>query len=131
MLKVKSKAIWVLIAAIVVAGSVIVTRNTLVKKNELTGVVTSKFTDCEGGIELDEQGRAVPIKQVSCDGGSYITIDRGQSFITSTGRVPPDLAYSVDVTKIKVGDRVTVRYIKDSEGNKKLNCDRCGVTRQN
>jgi hypothetical protein len=94
----------------------------------LSGTVTSKFTDCVGGQEMDKQGNISRIQEVSCDGGSTITVDYKDSFVTSTGLVRPEASYSVDVSKIKVGDKVIVHYTTDLEGYKTLNCKSCGVS---
>lgn len=96
-------------------------------QSTITGTVTSKFTDCVGGEEISKSGIITPIKDVSCDGGSTITIDYKDIFITSTGEVLPNDSYSIDVSSIKVGDRVKVRYVTNSAGYKSLNCKSCGV----
>jgi len=100
------------------------------QEGSMSGVVTSKFTDCVGGEKLDTNGKIVPIDQVSCDGGSTITLDHKNTFITATGYVRPEYAYKKDVSSIKVGDKVLVRYMTDSQGNKSLNCESCGVTKE-
>lgn len=101
------------------------------KSGELSGIVTRKFTDCSGGEEMDRQGSITPIRQVSCDGGSTITVDYNKTLITATGMTAPGYAYAVDVSTIKVGDKVLVRYTMDNEGGMSLNCKKCGVTPQN
>jgi hypothetical protein len=98
--------------------------------HSISGTVTSKFTDCVGGEEMNPQGNITPIRSVSCDGGSTITIDFKHSFVTATGLVAPGNAYSKDVSKVKVGDSVIVHYTTDSQGYKSLNCNSCGVSRQ-
>ncbi len=77
---------------------------------------------------MDKNGNITPIKIVSCDSGSTITIDFKDTFATSTGLVAYG-SFSVNVSSIKVGDRVRVRYINDSNGYRSLNCNDCGVQR--
>lgn len=102
----------------------------------IIGVVTSKFTDCEGGEEMDEDGNIVPITEISCDGGSLITVSyrekesvtsTKETFVTATGYVPEDMAYSIDVTHINVGDSVVVKYQIDENDYKTLGCEGCTV----
>lgn len=99
-------------------------------------MVTSKFTDCVGGEEMDEEGNIVPITEISCDGGSLITvaykenessITSKETFVTSTGMVPEDMAYSIDVTHINIGDTVVVKYQIDENDYKTLGCEGCTV----
>ena len=131
MTKVNKKVLF-LLASIAIICAVIALflfgRNDLLNQNTATGLVTSKLTDCVGGEELDRNGNLAPIKEVSCDGGSTITIDYKDTFVTTTGLVASG-GYSVDVSSIKAGDRVKVRYVTDSEGHKSLNCKGCGVTK--
>lgn len=96
----------------------------------LTGIVTRKFTDCSGGEEMDSRGNISAIEEpISCDGGSTITIDYKETFVTTSGFVPQDMAFSTDVSSIRVGDKVTVRYAEDLDGQKSLNCVSCSVTK--
>jgi hypothetical protein len=94
------------------------------------GVVTRKFTDCVGGEEMDKSGRISKITEISCDGGSTITIDGNTSFITSTGNVLQNTSYSVDVSSIAVGDTVVVKYAQDANGYRTLGCKGCSVTKK-
>lgn len=94
------------------------------------GTVTRKFTNCEGGMQLDKLTgvvRDIPISEVTCDLGSTVTINYVDEIITATGKVSPGTAFSVDVTQINVGDTVLVRYRLDDNGEKNLNCEICGI----
>ncbi len=98
--------------------------------HQITGTVTTKFTDCVGSEVMDTNGKISKIDRVPCDGGSKIIIDYDKTFITQTGNVPQNEAYNIDVSSIQVGDKVTVRYIVDQEGYETLKCDACSVTKQ-
>lgn len=91
----------------------------------VTGTVTRKFTDCSGGEEMNQLGAISPIKEVTCDGGSEITLNFIQTFRTSSGEGGPP--YTVDVKDIRVGDKVRVNFTQDTEGNTTLNCKGCSV----
>lgn len=93
----------------------------------ITGIVTNKFTDCEGGSQMDKNGNITPIEEITCDGGSTITIDYKETFITITGNVPNASKYAVDVTEVQVGDKAIVRYAIDKDGHKTLGCKDCSV----
>lgn len=97
---------------------------------QITGIVTTKFTDCVGSEVMDTNGKILKIDRVPCDGGSKIIIDYNKTFITQTGNVPQDSAYAVDVSSIKVGDRVTVNYTIDQDGYETLKCDNCSVVKE-
>ena len=102
-------------------------RKVLSNQETITGTVTSIFTDCVGGEEMDKYGIIAPIKKVYCDGGDTITIDYNYEFVTAPGLLIYGEPYSVDVSSIKVGDRVKVHYQNDSDGFKFLGCKSCGV----
>lgn len=134
--KVLLLAVIAIITACIGAGLALLTDrdgrgNTMSGEEVMHGMVTSKFTDCVGGEKLDTTGKIVPIGQITCDGGSTITLDHKHTFITATGYVRPEHAYQKDVSSIRVGDKVLVRYVIDNHGNKSLNCEGCGVTKEN
>lgn len=130
-------ALLLVIAAAVVTAFLFFNTN---DTKTLSGTVTTKFTDCEGGREMNREGQITTIDPVTCDGGSYITIDHENDFGTASGLTSVDESYSVDVTNIKVGDEVKVTYNTNQKGyhvtykaNQKsqiyhaLNCDGCRV----
>lgn len=113
------------IALVLCLPAIRIALNSRSGQNEAVGIVTRKFIDCSGGEEMNALGAINSIEQVSCDGGSTITIDFTQTFRTSSGEGGPP--FSVDTTRIAVGDKVRVRYSQDSEGNTTLNCRDCSI----
>ena len=75
---------------------------------------------------MDSKGIIRPIRTVSCDGGSTLTIDYKTTFVTQTGMVAQYTASSVDVSDVKVGDTVTARYVTRN-GVKSLDCNGCSI----
>jgi hypothetical protein len=118
-----------LVGVIIGFGGIIMFIKTRPKSStgSITGIVTSKFTDCVGGNEYSVDGKIIPIEPISCDGGSTITIDRKETFVTESGYVAENERYSVDVSSINVGDKVRVKYALE-KGHKSLHCQDCSVS---
>lgn len=120
-------------AALLLTPNVDIPFKSSTKERAVGGMVTRKFTNCQGGEQLNQQtGKVSPIPQsdITCDLGSTITVDGVGELITATGKVPQNMAYSVDVSNIKVGDSVLVRYRLEDDGTKTLQCANCGVEKQ-
>lgn len=74
---------------------------------------------------MNALGAVTPIKEITCDGGSTITIDYNETFYTDSGNsISP---FSIDTTTIAVGDKVRVHFERDPEGNATLNCKDCSI----
>ncbi len=97
-------------------------------KISIRGVVTEVFTDCSSRLVLNEAGEVVQGGPVTCDGGSYITVD-GTRIFTSSGFTSADLAYDKHPVNLKPGQEVAVTAapIGGAGGPLGLACDTCRV----
>lgn len=93
----------------------------------ITGVVTGKYNDCGTGEEMDANGRIRKVDQVPCDVGSSIMIDRKHRFVHEFSSPLTQNDYSIDVSHIKVGDTVTVKYMLEDNDFMSLDCAECSI----
>ncbi|MEL6984692.1 MAG: hypothetical protein AAFO29_19855 [Actinomycetota bacterium] len=94
----------------------------------LSGPVTEIFTDCQSWLVLNEDGEAEHRNDISCDGGSFITV-QGQRIQTTSGFVPAELAFDKHPVGLQPGDAVVVTAIHGPYGGLTLDCDSCGISR--
>ncbi len=94
----------------------------------LQGMVTEVFTDCVGHLVLNEAGDVVDGGPVTCDGGSYIVVDRIRVF-TSSGFTTADKAYDKHPSELRPGRQVSVTAapIGGTIGRLGLACSTCEV----
>ncbi len=93
----------------------------------VTGVVTELFKDCQEKLVLEDGEVVVSDDPVSCDGGSFFTVD-GQQVYYQSGYVAQEDAYSYDIGELTPGDTVEVTYQVNEYGGTDLNCEACEVT---
>jgi len=91
-----------------------------------TGIVTKIIPNCGAVVELID-GKEVVDKESSgiCDGGSFIRVD-DLLIQTATGLVASGM-FDKSVAGIKLGDKVTAKYVEDKNGLATLNCANCGI----
>lgn len=93
-----------------------------------TGVVTEVFRDCAEKLELVDGEVVQSDDPISCDGGSYFTVNETTLIYNASGFVAIEDAYSYDIGSLQPGDNIEAVYVKDEFGLNTLNCDACSIT---
>lgn len=93
----------------------------------ISGTVTETTPSCEDTRAYDYGKDADSLTPDTCDGPGSIKIDDIWIY-TSSGFVPD--GFSVDVSKIRVGNKVTAKYILNNNGHAQLRCGTCGIIKE-